>query len=73
MLGLREAGSVDKTEVESLRKASLNEMPANALISVALSSTEPGVVEIGQLPFYNQDLERSIDPPRAMDCIPPAR
>jgi chromate reductase, NAD(P)H dehydrogenase (quinone) len=51
--------------VGSLRKVSLNGMLANALISLASSSMEPEVVEIGQLPFYNQDLERSIDPPPA--------
>ena len=51
--------------VGSLRKASLNGMLANALISLAPSSMKPEVVEIGQLPFYNQDLERLIDPPPA--------
>jgi chromate reductase, NAD(P)H dehydrogenase (quinone) len=49
----------------SLRKASLSGMLANALMSLAPSSMEPEVVEIGQLPFYNQDLERLIDPPPA--------
>ena len=48
--------------VGSLRKASLNSMLANALISLAPSSMELEVVEIGQLPFYNEDLERYIDP-----------
>jgi hypothetical protein len=52
--------------VGSLRKASLNGMLANALISLAPSSMEPELVEIGQLPFYNQDLERWIDPPPAL-------
>jgi chromate reductase, NAD(P)H dehydrogenase (quinone) len=51
--------------VGSLRKASLNGMLANALILLAPSSMEPEVVEIGQLPFYNEDLERYIDPPPA--------
>jgi chromate reductase len=51
--------------VGSLRKASLSGMLANALISLAPSSMESEVVEIGQLPFYNQDLERLIDPPPA--------
>jgi chromate reductase, NAD(P)H dehydrogenase (quinone) len=51
--------------VGSLRKASLNGMLANALISLAPSSIEPEVVEIGEMPFYNQDLERLIDPPPA--------
>ena len=51
--------------VGSLRKASLNGMLANALISLAPWSMESEVVEIGQLPFYNQDLERLIDAPPA--------
>ena len=37
----------------SLRKASFSGMLANALMSLAPSSIEPEVVEIGQLPFYN--------------------
>jgi chromate reductase len=49
----------------SLRKASFSGMLANALMSLAPSSMEPEVVEIGQLPFYNQNLERLIDPPPA--------
>ena len=40
-------------------------MLANALMSLAPSSMELEVPEIGQLPFYNQDLERLIDPPPA--------
>jgi chromate reductase, NAD(P)H dehydrogenase (quinone) len=51
--------------VGSLRKASFSGMLANALMSLAPSSMETEVVEIGQLPFYNQDLERVIDPPPA--------
>jgi len=50
----------------SLRKASFSGMLANALMSLAPSSMEPEVVEIGQLPFYNQNLERLIDPPPAL-------
>src|ERR1700722_14442931 len=49
--------------VGSLRKASYNGMLANALISLAPSSVKLDIVEIGQLPFYNQDLET--DPPPA--------
>src|SRR5258708_33328806 len=49
--------------VGSLRKASFNAMLANALISLAPSSLQLDIVEIGQLPFYNQDLET--DPPPA--------
>src|SRR5258707_4409028 len=51
--------------VGSLRKASFSGMLGNALMSLAPSSIKPEVVEIGQLPFYNQDLERMIDPPPA--------
>jgi chromate reductase len=49
--------------VGSLRKASFNAMLANVLISLAPSSLKFDIVEIGQLPFYNQDLET--DPPPA--------
>ena len=47
----------------SLRKASLNGMLANALMSLAPPSMKLETVEIGQLPFFNQDLET--DPPPA--------
>jgi chromate reductase len=43
--------------VGSLRKASFSGMLANALISLAPPSLQLDIVEIGQLPFYNQDLE----------------
>ena len=56
--------------VGSLRKASLNGMLANALMSLAPSSMKLETVEIGQLPFFNQDLETGYA--RAMDRIPPA-
>jgi chromate reductase len=49
--------------VGSLRKASFNGMLANALIWLAPSSMKLDIVEIGQLPFYNEDLET--DPPPA--------
>ena len=49
--------------VGSLRKASFSRMLANALISLAPSSMKLDIVEIGQLPFYNQDLD--INPPPA--------
>src|SRR5258708_32495789 len=48
--------------VGSLRKASLNGMLANALISLAPSSMKLEIVEIGQLPFFNQDLESGASP-----------
>jgi len=43
--------------VGSLRKASLNRMLANVLMSLAPSSMKLEIVEIGQLPLFNQDLE----------------
>jgi chromate reductase len=49
--------------VGSLRKASFNGMLANALISLAPSSMKLEIVEIGQLPLYNEDIET--DPPPA--------
>ena len=47
--------------VGSLRKASLNRMLANTPISLASPMLKLGIVEIGQLPLYNQDLDD--DPP----------
>src|SRR5258708_20176646 len=48
--------------VGSLRKASLNGMLANALMSLAPSSMKLETVEIGQLPLFNQDLETAATP-----------
>src|SRR3954452_11213716 len=48
--------------VGSLRKASLNRMLANALISLAPSSLKLGIVEIGPLPLYNEDLDTAAPP-----------
>src|ERR1700675_694863 len=48
--------------VGSLRKASFNGMLANALISLAPSSMKLDIVEIGQLPLYNEDLETAAPP-----------
>jgi len=48
--------------VGSLRKASFNGMLANALISLAPSSMKLNIVEIGQLPLYNQDLDSDAPP-----------
>src|SRR5260370_7218912 len=48
--------------VGSLRKASLNGMLANALMSLAPPSMKLEIVEIGQLPFFNQDLETESTP-----------
>jgi chromate reductase len=41
--------------VGSLRKDSFNRKVANALAALAPSSLKLGIVEIGQLPLYNQD------------------
>lgn len=43
--------------VGSLRKDSLNRKMANALAKLAPDNLKLGVVEIGDLPFYNEDLE----------------
>src|ERR1700733_10629207 len=48
--------------VGSLRKASFNRMLANELIWLAPSSLKLDIVEIGQLPFYNEDLETAAPP-----------
>ena len=56
--------------VGSLRKASLNGMLANALISLAPSSMKLEIVEIGQLPLFNQDLTRlRLRPTRRVYCL----
>ena len=47
--------------VGSLRKDSFNRKMANALLAIAPPSLEMEIVEIGQLPLYNQDFDR--DPP----------
>jgi NAD(P)H-dependent FMN reductase len=43
--------------VGSLRKASFSRMLAQAMISLAPPSMKPDIVEIGQMPLYNEDLE----------------
>jgi chromate reductase len=48
--------------VGSLRKASFNRMLASALISLAPSSMKLDLVEVGQLPLYNEDLETAAPP-----------
>ena len=48
--------------VGSLRKASLNRMLADVLISLAPSSLKLDIVEIGQLPLYNEDLDSTAPP-----------
>ncbi len=44
--------------VGSLRKESFNRKMANALRELAPASLKLEIVEIGQLPLYNQDLDR---------------
>jgi chromate reductase len=51
--------------VGSLRKASWNRKVAEALIALAPSSLKLEIVEIGQLPLYNQDLDDEGKPPAA--------
>ena len=43
--------------VGSLRRESLNRKAANAIAALAPASLRFEIVEIGQLPFYNQDLD----------------
>lgn len=50
--------------VGSLRKDSLNRKLANALIALAPVELKLEIVEIGDLPLYNQDFE--VDPPHAV-------
>ena len=49
--------------VGSLRKDLINRKVANALAELAPSSLKLSIVEIGQLPLYNQDFDE--DPPLA--------
>jgi len=48
--------------VGSLRKESLNRKMANALIRMAPPSLDMQIVEIGNLPLYNQDDEANPPP-----------
>jgi chromate reductase len=48
--------------VGSLRKASFNRMLANVMISLAPSPMKLEIVEIGQLPLYNEDIETAAPP-----------
>ena len=49
--------------VGSLRKDSINRKLANALADLAPATLKLGIVEIGQLPLYNQD--EDVNPPAA--------
>jgi len=51
--------------VGSLRRESFNRKIANILIKSAPASLKPEIVEIGQLPLYNQDLDEGGQPPEA--------
>jgi len=48
--------------VGSLRKASLNRKMAHALSALAGANLRLQIVEIGDLPFYNEDIEASRPP-----------
>jgi chromate reductase len=49
--------------VGSLRTMSWNRKVAQELIALAPPSLHPEIIEIGQLPLYNQDLDDSGNPP----------
>jgi chromate reductase len=49
--------------VGSLRAAAWSRKVARALIALAPHSLQPEIVEVGQLPLYNQDLDDSGNPP----------
>jgi chromate reductase len=51
--------------VGSLRKDSINRKVAHALAELAPAALKLGIVEIGQLPMYNQDDDDHADPPAA--------
>lgn len=51
--------------VGSLRKESLNRKMAHALIALAPSSLKAQIIEIGDLPLYNQDLDDEGNVPQA--------
>src|SRR5580704_14813886 len=48
--------------VGSLRKDSINRKVAHALIEVAPTGLKPSIIEIGQLPIYNQDGDENPPP-----------
>lgn len=51
--------------VGSLRKASFNRKMANVLKTLAADALQLDIIEIGQLPIYNQDLDDENTPPAA--------
>jgi chromate reductase len=48
--------------VGSLRKDSINRKVANALVELAPATLKLGIVEIGELPIYNQDTDGANPP-----------
>lgn len=54
--------------VGSLRKDSINRKLANALSTLAPPELKLGIVEIGQLPLYNPDLDTA-DPPAVWETF----
>jgi chromate reductase, NAD(P)H dehydrogenase (quinone) len=58
--------------VGSIRKGSLNRMMAHALAALAPASLELEIVEIAQLPLYNQDLDSSPPDNQDLESSPPA-
>lgn len=50
--------------IGSLRKESLNRKLANALAAMSVDGLKLDIVEVGQLPLYNQDFEA--DPPQSV-------
>ncbi|MGH6761144.1 MAG: NADPH-dependent FMN reductase [Phyllobacterium sp.] len=55
--------------VGSLRKASFTRKIANALIALAPDNLELEIIEIGQLPLYNQDDDDEGHPPAAWETF----
>src|SRR4051794_1097126 len=51
--------------VGSLRKDSINKKVANAIVDLAPASLKLSIIEIGQLPIYNQDDDDHENPPSA--------
>ena len=59
--------------VGSLRKESWNRKVATALTALVPASLQMEIVEIGQLPLYNQDSDDGGNPPQAWtEFRPPA-
>jgi len=48
--------------IGSLRRESLNRKMAHVLIGLAPDTLQTEIVQIGELPLYNQDLEEQVPP-----------